>query len=109
MAIKDIRAKELRNLIRTKSDDLEIIDVREPFEYKEVRIKKSKNIPMGELPARINEIDWSKEVIFVCRSGNRSRFMAEIAAASGKDVKNLQFGILECGEEGGEFLEFSEN
>lgn len=105
MGVKDIQAEELKELIKTKGKNLEIIDVREPFEYEEVHIKGSKSIPMGELLSHLNEIDWNKEVVFVCRSGNRSRLMSEIVAATGKEIKNLRFGILECDKEGGEFLE----
>lgn len=107
MAIQDINAAALRELIRNKKDQIEIIDVREPDEYEAVHIKGSKLIPFGDLQYRIGEIDWDKEVIFVCRSGSRSR-MAALFAAAGKEVKNLEYGIYECQADGkGEFLETS--
>jgi rhodanese-related sulfurtransferase len=95
MPVIDISAEELREMLKNKKDQTKIIDVREPEEYAIIRIKGSKLIPMGELMNRLDEIDWSKEVIFVCRSGNRSRHMAEIAGI-GKEVKNLKHGIYEC-------------
>lgn len=101
-------------MIKENPEKLEIIDVREPYEYEEMHIKGSKLIPMGELFGRMDEIDWAKEVVFICRSGSRSKMMASLAesrrasliGAQGKDIKNLRYGILECQENGkGEFLE----
>jgi rhodanese-related sulfurtransferase len=109
VAIEDIRAEELRALIREQPEDLEIIDVREPREYEAVHIRGSRLIPLNELAARFQEIDFEKKVIFVCRSGRRSQLVANMAAATGHDVKNLRFGVYECFKDGrGEFLEGSE-
>jgi len=108
MSIQDIKAADLRELIKNKKDDLEIIDVRQPEEYEAIHVKGSKLIPMGEVQARINEIDWDKEVVFICRSGSRSRLIASLVAQD-KDVKNLQYGIYECFADGkGENLEINE-
>lgn len=106
MPVTDIQAKDLREMLRTKRDQVEVIDVREEDEYEELHIKGSKLIPMGELFQRVDEIDWNKEVVFICRSGSRSKMMASLLGAQGKDIKNLRYGIFECQEDGkGEFLE----
>lgn len=94
----------MRELIKSGKDKLEIIDVREPEEYKAIRIKGSKLIPLNELPDRMGEIDWDKEVVFICRSGSRSNMAASLFAGS-KDIKNLQYGIYEYYKDGGENLE----
>ena len=108
MSIENIVAEDLRRLLREKPEEVEIVDVREQREFDEVRIRGSKLIPMNELPRRLGEIDWSKEVVFVCRSGKRSQLMAGVAAAAGGEVKNLRYGIFECFRDGrGEFLEGS--
>lgn len=114
MAIQDIQAGDLRELIRNKKDQIEIIDVRQPEEYEVIHIRGSKLIPLGELQSRINEIDWKKEVVFVCRSGSRSKMAAMLSAGGrpacpvGREVKNLEYGIFECQADGkGEFLETS--
>lgn len=105
MAIQDIRAENLRELIKNNRDNLEIIDVRQSEEYQAVHVRGSKLIPMGEIQSRLDEINWDKEVIFICRSGARSKLVASLVA-NGKEVKNLQYGIYECYSEGkGENLE----
>ena len=95
MPILDISADELRQLIKNKKENLEIIDVREPDEYAIIHIKGSKLIPMNELGQRLEEIDWKKDVVFICRSGSRSK-MAGLLYGTDHDIKNLELGIYEC-------------
>ena len=99
MPIKDIGAEELRALIKEKREQMEIIDVRSQDEYDVVHVKDSKLIPINEIQARAGEIDWNKEVVFLCLSGNRSK-MAAMLVSMGRDVKNLQYGIYECYKDG---------
>jgi rhodanese-related sulfurtransferase len=105
MPVVDINAEKLRELIKNEKDNLEIIDVREPPEYAIIHIKNSKLIPMNELEERLDEIDWKKKVVFICRSGSRSKLMASLVAKD-KKILNLQYGIYECFTTGkGENLE----
>lgn len=106
MTVKNISANELRDLIKNSRDKIEIVDVREPEETDIIRIKGSKLIPLSEVKNRIDEIDWNKEVIFLCRSGSRSKMISEILSKTGKEVSNLKYGIYECYSDGkGENLE----
>lgn len=91
---KNISITELSDLI--KSGQAEIIDVREPDEYKLIRIKGAKLIPGSELAARQEEIDWQKPVVFYCRSGVRSRLAANFFARQGREAFNLSGGIKAC-------------
>jgi rhodanese-related sulfurtransferase len=49
-----------------------ILDVREPSEWTQFHIPGSTLIPLGNLPGRLNEVPKDREVVVVCRSGNRS-------------------------------------
>ncbi|MFA6973328.1 MAG: rhodanese-like domain-containing protein [Parcubacteria group bacterium] len=95
MAIQNINGKELKKMLQDNPAELEIIDVREPDEHDLIKIKGSKLIPLNEIGARLQEIDWSKKVVLVCRSGSRSGYIAQMLAQSGKEVMNLQSGIYE--------------
>lgn len=55
-----------------------ILDVRQPDEWQEYHIPDSTLIPLGDLPARLNEVPKDQEIVVVCRSGNRSQ--------SGRDI-----------------------
>lgn len=93
MAIQNINGKELKKMLDENPTDLEVIDVREQYEYDEIRIKNSKLIPLSEIGARIAEINWDKKVILVCHSGSRSGYVAQALAANGKNPINLEGGI----------------
>jgi rhodanese-related sulfurtransferase len=55
-----------------------ILDVREPHEWLEVHIPGATLIPLAQLPARLSELPRGREIVVVCRSGNRS--------ADGRDI-----------------------
>ncbi|WP_076557066.1 sulfurtransferase TusA family protein [Salimicrobium flavidum] len=73
--------KDLESL----SDDAVVVDVRESAEYAFGHIPGAVSVPLGELDERMNEIDASKEVYVVCRTGNRSDMAAQKLAENGYD------------------------
>ncbi len=95
MPIQNINGKKLKEMIRENPAELEIIDVREPDEFDLIKIKGSKLIPLNEIGMRLEEIDWDKKVVLVCRSGSRSGYVAQALQQAGKDLMNLQYGIFE--------------
>jgi len=107
--VQNIDGKKLKEMMDNESNQLEIIDVREKDEHDLVKIKKSKLIPMGEIGSRIDEINWDKKVIFVCRSGARSGYIAEMLAQSGKEAINLSGGVYELNLDQCDCLEKSKN
>jgi rhodanese-related sulfurtransferase len=60
-----------------------ILDVREPSEWNDAHIAGATLIPLGELQARVNELPKDKEIVVVCRSGNRSAEGRDILLNSG--------------------------
>jgi adenylyltransferase/sulfurtransferase len=69
--LEEITATELRQQLDS-GKDLQVIDVREPFEYDIARIEGTKLIPLGQVVARMNEIDPSRETVMHCKAGVRS-------------------------------------
>lgn len=55
-----------------------VLDVRQPDEWAAGHIPDATLIPLGELSARIAEVPKDRQVVVVCRSGNRS--------AQGRDI-----------------------
>lgn len=70
-----------------------LLDVREADEVAEGRIAGSTHIPLGQLAARSVELDHSRPIITVCRSGGRSSQAAQFLAAQGYDVADLAGGM----------------
>lgn len=83
-------------------DDAQLIDVREPDEVAGGTLAGARNIPLGELPDRLSEVDPARRVVLLCRSGNRSGAAAEFLTEKGfDDVVNLTGGMLALGEQNG--------
>ena len=88
--VKSIYADELRQFIREKREsDYQLVDVREPREYREGHIPGAKLVPLGEIPLRISELPPEVDLLFYCRSGKRSRMAASLVAESGIEAKNI--------------------
>src|SRR6185436_2884568 len=88
--VDEITAQELKTLIDKNGKGVNIIDVREPYEYEISNIKGAKLIPLGQLMDHVNELDSSKEYIVHCRSGARSaKAILQLKKIGFKKLKNL--------------------
>ncbi|UYZ64754.1 rhodanese-like domain-containing protein [Hymenobacter weizhouensis] len=73
-----------------------IIDVRETWENAESRIEGSQNIPLGELPGKLEDLEELKdrEVVVHCKAGGRSASAKAFLIQQGfQNVRNLLGGI----------------
>jgi adenylyltransferase/sulfurtransferase len=87
MTVKDLKKK------LDAGEGIVVLDVREPHERSICNIGGT-HIPLGELPARMHELDADRETVVLCRSGNRSARAAEFLQSSGfEKVWNLKGGI----------------
>lgn len=76
-------------------EDIQLIDVREPFEYDIVNIN-GKLIPQNDVLEHVNEISSDYKVVIHCRSGKRSADVIELLQDKYgfKNLYNLEGGIL---------------
>ncbi|MGD0752671.1 MAG: molybdopterin-synthase adenylyltransferase MoeB [Anaerolineales bacterium] len=89
----DISVRDL-SLRLQNGEKLRLIDVREPHELAISSLPGEENIPLGQLAARLPELDSSQEIILFCKSGARSTRALELLASAGfRRVKNLKGGI----------------
>lgn len=71
-----------------------LIDVREPWEAERVSIPGSRLIPLGELPARIGELDTDADIVLYCHHGTRSdRALQFLQRMEFAHVRHLTGGI----------------
>jgi adenylyltransferase/sulfurtransferase len=63
--IPQITVKELKRRLDA-GEDVQLIDVREPYEYKIAQIG-GKLIPQNDVPQRLSEIDRDREVVVHCK------------------------------------------
>jgi adenylyltransferase/sulfurtransferase len=91
--IPEIQPEELKRRLDA-GDDIYVLDVREPHEYRICNIG-GHLIPLGDLPKRIHELDSSREIVVHCKSGGRSAKAVEFLRQSGfKRAFNLTGGVL---------------
>ncbi len=82
---KIIQAADIDNLI----GEIELIDIREPYEYQTGSIKTAKNIPMGNLLAEPGKyLTKDKTYYILCQSGGRS-------ARAVKELSKQSFRVLD--------------
>jgi rhodanese-related sulfurtransferase len=87
---KAIHVNDLDNLI----GKIELIDIREPYEYAGGSIKTAKNIPMGDLLSDPDKyMSKDKTYYLVCQSGARSTRTVEALRKQGFDVVNVTGGV----------------
>ena len=92
MAVPAIGPRELKRRLDA-GDDVFVLDVREPHEYKLCHIGGTL-IPLGELAARVHELDSSRDIVVYCRTGVRSAQAVGFLQDAGFDkVWNLAGGI----------------
>jgi rhodanese-related sulfurtransferase len=80
-----------------------LLDVREPEEYAALHAPQAKLIPLGEVSARMKEIEAykTKDIVVVCRSGRRSaKAVAILKDAGFIHVHNVQGGMIAWSEAG---------
>ena len=99
LEVPTITATELKTKMDRK-DQFVLVDVREPFEYDISRIPGSKLIPLGELPARLSELDSADDIVLHCKVGGRSAKALRILQEAGfRKLNNLQGGITAWSDE----------
>ena len=91
----DITATELKDRLAQGTAPV-IIDVRETWENEESRIEGSRNIPLGELPSKLDDLDDLRdtELVVHCKGGSRSASAKAFLQQQGfTQVRNLIGGI----------------
>jgi rhodanese-related sulfurtransferase len=75
------------------TSNLVLLDVRENDEWASGHAAHAIHIPMGEIVERVHEIDRSKRVVCICRSGGRSARVTQWLRQQGIDAVNLAGGM----------------
>ncbi len=72
-----------------------LIDVREDYEYRDGHAPGSKLIPLGKLSLQLPKLPMDREVLFICRSGNRSGVATDLARRTGfTKAYNVRGGMI---------------
>ncbi|HEY1593169.1 MAG TPA: rhodanese-like domain-containing protein [Solirubrobacteraceae bacterium] len=89
----DYTAQQVATLM--ESGDVQLVDVRQPYEHEAGRIAGDRHIELGRLAAEVETLDRERPVVFYCRSGARSAMATEAFRGAGFDAHNMLGGLLD--------------
>lgn len=97
--MRQMRPAELAAHLRSGHAPV-LLDVREPWEWDVCHLPGTRLIPMGELPARAEELNKAAETVVICHHGVRSYHAARYLETIGfDDVVNLSGGVAAWADE----------
>lgn len=86
----------------TEGEQIYLLDVREPAEFKDGHVPGSTLVPLGQLAYKLADLPRDRLIVAVCRSGNRSSAAVSMLQRAGfTTVHNLQGGIMAWSRSGG--------
>jgi rhodanese-related sulfurtransferase len=85
---------------RAREPEVQLIDVREPYEREAGYIADSRHIPLVELTAQAPTVQREHPVVFYCRVGSRSDMAAQAFRAAGYEAYSLRGGLRRWTDEG---------
>ena len=82
-------------------DEIQLVDCREPYEWDAGRIDRAIFIPVNSIMAGAgSDLDKSKPIAVICRTGNRSELATMMLQARGYDATNVEGGMEAWAAEG---------
>ena len=80
--------------------DVEVLDVREPFEFRHGHVPGARLLPSGEAWARLDEVPADRPVAVVCGDQTRSAAVASMLLHAGRDARLVMGGMVDWLERG---------
>jgi phage shock protein E len=93
---KNVNVNKAEEIINT-TEEIVVLDVRTPQEFKDGHIENSINIDIfsNDFDAQIQELDKSKTYVVICRSGGRSANASNKMVTMGfDDIYNVEGGFI---------------
>jgi rhodanese-related sulfurtransferase len=92
--IQQLHPRQLQARLAQPGEKPLLLDVREPWEFQLCALDDAQLIPMGQIPARLQELDPQREIVVVCHHGVRSNQVAYYLARQGfTRLYNLAGGV----------------
>ena len=92
--MRELTPIECKTYIDNSAEKPLLLDVREPWEHRIVALEGARLIPMRDIPAAVETLDTTQEIIVICHHGIRSRHVAHYLESRGFGrVINLRGGV----------------
>jgi len=93
-ARKDMKIQITEMLGLIEIGEAQLIDIRFKEEYEAWHLAGSKNIPLNEIPSRLNELDKNKLIITACPHNDRANIARVYLTLQGYKARYLSDGLL---------------
>jgi rhodanese-related sulfurtransferase len=77
-----------------ENPELQLIDVREPYEREAGRIAGSRHIELTRLAAEAASLDPQRPIVLYCRVGSRSMMAAQALRSAGFEAYSMDGGLV---------------
>lgn len=101
ITVPEVTVAELQQQLDSEHPPL-VLDVREPWEWRQVHMPTALHIPMNDVPDRLPELPATQEIVVICAHGSRSYGVAGYLIEQGYQASSLAGGITQWAHEGGE-------
>ena len=90
----DVPQAAIADVPSTFGEAVVLLDVREDDEWQRGHAPGAQHIPMGDVPARMAEIDPGAQLFVMCHAGGRSQRVAQYLVRNGFAPINVSGGML---------------
>ena len=94
----DVEPEEVERL--AADPQVQLVDVREPYEHEAGRIEGARHIELERLASQAETLDRDRPVVFYCRLGARSGMAANAFRRAGYDARSMVGGLERWNGEG---------
>ena len=100
ISVPEMSTRDVMGSLNSETPPL-LLDVREPYEWRQVRIADALHIPMNSVPDRLDDLPRDRPIVVLCAHGSRSFGVTYFLRERGFDARNLTGGITQWHIQGG--------
>lgn len=92
--MRELSASQLKAHLDASDQPPLLLDVRQPWEYDICKLEGSTLIPMSQIPAMMETLEYDRETVVICHHGIRSRSVGRYLEQAGfTNIINLSGGV----------------
>ena len=95
---KDMKIGSIELVVMLEEGRAQLVDIRFKEEYEAWHMPASINIPINELPKRLNELDKSKVIVTACPHKDRAIMARTFLKLKGYNTRYLKDGLIGLAE-----------
>ena len=107
LVVPEVTVATLQEVLEQNVPPL-LLDIREPWEWRQVHMPTALHIPMNDVPAQLTALPQERTIVVICAHGSRSYGVAGYLIEQGYRASSLRGGITEWVRNGGDYRQGAE-